>query len=123
MLWILSLNVHFVIQGPSGHDFKVSIFNLDGEKASPNTLGRYTGSCLANKSAIGINSSEYTVHVINVVLGHSSRTDGGAETRIVSFTQAPWLPTLMKSNRHSGKTHPAISPTSCERNKIHHPRI
>ena len=85
MLWILSINVHFVVQRASGYDFKAAIFNLDGEKTSSDTFGRYAGSSFANAPGIGINSSKDTVHVINVVLGHARRTDGGAETRICIF--------------------------------------
>ena len=85
MLWILSINVHFVVQRPSGNDFKAAIFNLDREKTSSDPLGRYAGSSFTNTAGIGINSSKDTVHVINVVLGHARRTDGGAETRFCIF--------------------------------------
>ena len=85
MLWILSINVHFVVQRPSGNDLKAAIFNLDREKTSSHPLGRYAGSSFANTAGIGINSPKDTVHVINVVLGHARRTDGDTETRICIF--------------------------------------
>jgi hypothetical protein len=61
MLWILSINVHFVVQRPSGHHFKAAIFNLDGEKTRSDIVGRYAGSSFANTAGIGINSFKDTV--------------------------------------------------------------
>jgi hypothetical protein len=60
MLWISSINVHFVVQRPSGDDFKATIFYLDGEKTSSDTFGRYADSSFANTAGISINCSKDT---------------------------------------------------------------
>ena len=81
----MSLNIHFVIQGPGGDDLEAAIHNLKGVKTGPDTIGRYAGRGLANTARISINGSRNTVHVINVVLGHARCTDGGSETRLAIF--------------------------------------
>ena len=82
MVRILSINAHFVVQGPSGDDFKAAIFNLDGVETSSDTVRGYACCGLADTAGIRINSSKDAVHVINVVLSHASRADSCTETRI-----------------------------------------
>src|SRR5712691_1775901 len=98
MLRILSINIHFVVQRPSGREFKAAIFDLNGEKTSSDTIGRYAGSSLANTAGIGINSSKDTVHVINVALGHARRPDGGAETRLCIFYASAMVADFTRSH-------------------------
>ena len=98
ILRILSLNVHFVVQRPSGHDFKAAIFDLDGERPAPTPLGGMQSGSLASTAGIDIDDSKNTVPSCNqcCFLAHARRPDGGTSRPFasVSFTQAPRLPTL-----------------------------